>query len=99
MITKENLNCKDCAECCKPVVVPTKEDIEKIKNAGHKDFLDLDPIHPENGKTVLKRINGYCMFLNQKTKLCTIYENRPDICKIYPFMEKDEVDDCVPRLF
>ena len=99
MINKSTFKCKKCGKCCKPVVIMSKEDIETIKKAGHKDFLELDPIHPENGYISMKRENDYCMFLDKTTKQCKIYDVRPEICRIYPFMEKDELKDCVPTLF
>lgn len=30
----------------------------------------------------LNRGDGVCKFLNESTSRCTIYENRPDICRI-----------------
>ncbi|MEA3364868.1 MAG: YkgJ family cysteine cluster protein [Candidatus Hydrogenedentes bacterium] len=33
----------------------------------------------------LKRTKRGCYFLNKKTGLCTIYEHRPLLCRLYPF--------------
>jgi uncharacterized protein len=30
------------------------------------------------------RPNGDCVFLHEKTRLCTRYENRPDVCRQFP---------------
>ena len=32
--------------------------------------------------------NGICKYLNQSTNLCTIYDNRPDFCKVYEWYDK-----------
>ena len=30
------------------------------------------------------RSNGDCLFLHEKTRLCTVYELRPDVCRQFP---------------
>ncbi len=102
MLTKKNFVCKRCGECCKPVVLITKEEINLIKAAGFSDFLTLDPIHPENGYVAIKKNDdGYCIFFDKNNKKCIIYRVRPDVCRLYPFSQKDvlETNDCRPRLF
>lgn len=42
----------------------------------------------------LNRGDGICCFFDEKTKLCTIYENRPDKCNIdrmYELIFKDSM--------
>lgn len=34
--------------------------------------------------TLSQRINGDCIFLDEKTRLCTVYEKRPDVCRQFP---------------
>uniref|UniRef100_UPI003857E4FC YkgJ family cysteine cluster protein n=1 Tax=Chromobacterium rhizoryzae TaxID=1778675 RepID=UPI003857E4FC len=34
--------------------------------------------------TLARRANGDCMHLDQKTRLCTIYERRPNTCRNHP---------------
>lgn len=31
-----------------------------------------------------QRPNGDCYFMNQKTRLCTVYEKRPNTCRDFP---------------
>ncbi|WP_455630519.1 YkgJ family cysteine cluster protein [Megamonas sp.] len=37
--------------------------------------------------------NGICKYLNQKTNLCTIYENRPIFCNVEAFYKKYYKDE------
>ena len=42
----------------------------------------------------LNRGDGICVYFNEKTKLCTIYDNRPDKCnvdKIYELLYSDKL--------
>lgn len=34
--------------------------------------------------TLTRLANGDCLFLDQKTRLCTVYEGRPDTCRRHP---------------
>jgi uncharacterized protein len=34
--------------------------------------------------TLSSRPNGDCLFLDQKSRLCTVYEKRPDVCRKFP---------------
>ncbi len=93
-LNKKNFKCNQCGECCKIVVKVSKEEINKIKNKGYKDFLEIDPI---KGKDyVLKRVNGICVFLTDNK--CEIYNIRPKICRLYPFLDKNaKIKSCKPR--
>lgn len=31
-----------------------------------------------------QRINGDCIFLDEKSRLCTVYEKRPETCRNFP---------------
>jgi len=93
-INSKTFKCKQCGECCKIVVKVSNNEINRIKQQGHKDFLEKDPI---KGKGyALKRINGNCVFL--KDNKCEIYEIRPEICRLYPFLDKNvKISSCKPR--
>jgi Fe-S-cluster containining protein len=30
------------------------------------------------------RPNGDCLFLNEKSRLCEVYRQRPDVCRLFP---------------
>lgn len=74
-----DFKCARCGKCCKLKVEPNKEDIKIIKKAGKKDFMQ--------GK-FLKRTNKdrRCIFLKYKNGIakCSIYKNRPEICRKWP---------------
>jgi len=78
IIIKNGFRCLRCGLCCKLKVVPSKEDIERIKNAGYKNFLI-------NGKYI-KKINGNCMFIKFKKgkAICRINNIKPGLCKRFP---------------
>lgn len=80
------INCKNCPKhCCgeiknlRPILIPSEE--AKFKK-------NSDIIHTKFRKMlVLKRkTNGNCIFMNDKTRKCRIYSERPLECKIYPHL-------------
>ena len=99
---KQNFQCnRYCGECCKKLVVEvTPSEIKKIKSLGCKeeDFLVKDFFG--EGKNVLKRDKNGCIFLKKEEYgrySCKIYENRPKICKDYPFFNGNGVKSCLPQ--
>jgi Fe-S-cluster containining protein len=38
--------------------------------------------------------NGDCYFLNSQTRLCTVYENRPQVCRQFPEKMGNRVGFC-----
>ena len=93
-------NCKNClAWCCRmPVEVYVSDLIrlgvldefeaqEPAKNL-YKTLKKRKIVEHYVGKTqkfTLTRLaNGDCHFLNQLTRGCTVYENRPDTCRNHP---------------
>jgi Fe-S-cluster containining protein len=34
--------------------------------------------------TLARRANGDCQFLDATTRLCTVYEQRPETCRLHP---------------
>jgi|Deesub1362B_J571_1020462.scaffolds.fasta_scaffold00066_27 hypothetical protein len=79
------VNCKTngyCGKCCYGTEMPlTEEDIERIKALG---FDENDFSVVVEGVKRLKNVENACYFL--KENKCTIYENRPTGCKIYPLV-------------
>jgi len=86
----------DCHRCCTDTQMTlSHEDIEKITEAGHRDFF----IEGE-GFLQLKNVEGSCIFL-QNGK-CRIYSRRPLGCRFYPViwdLDAHEVfrDDICPH--
>jgi len=74
-------NCKECSECCKnkflaPLVL---EDFEKVYQYFPILIAKLDTLKP----VMLLSNEISCPYLKNET--CSIYENRPPACRIYPF--------------
>jgi Fe-S-cluster containining protein len=78
-----------CGECCRQLLIEVlAEDADrepKIKERGTPIFDDMNP----TGEKVLV---GYflndqegsgCVFLAQQSNLCTIYETRPLVCRLF----------------
>lgn len=84
-------HCKECqCPCCTLNIPPflTKQDIQKISNIYNMkigNFVDIKT--RRDGISVFyarQNKNGHCMFYNEKTKKCNIYENRPTDCRLFP---------------
>ncbi|NNC00738.1 YkgJ family cysteine cluster protein [Corallococcus exiguus] len=87
-------DCNKCpAFCCSVYerVTVTKRDLTRLaKHFG----VSVDEARTKYTKKwekerVLKRVpdtifDETCMFLDQKTRGCTIYEGRPEVCRTYP---------------
>jgi Fe-S-cluster containining protein len=89
--------CTVCGLCCidtKMELLP--EDIERIETLGYRleDFAVFDE---ESGVWRLRNVNGHCVFFNEETKLCKIYENRPIGCRLYPLNYDDELGVVVDK--
>lgn len=72
--------CKpNCAECCGIIGIPKElamknQHLSQIKP---KDVIESD------GKLYIITPDMFCVYLNRETKKCVIYEDRPEICRIY----------------
>ncbi len=75
----KNFKCIRCGKCCRLRVKPNEEDIKRIKKAGKKNFMN---------EKFIKRVNEnrQCKFLKSKKGIarCSIYKNRPEICRKWP---------------
>jgi Fe-S-cluster containining protein len=55
----------------------------------NKDKFQINgKIEIAGDKCVVLTEDMACIFLNRETKECSIYENRPNLCKIFGFDEK-----------
>ena len=77
----------ECIQCCLETEMSlSNEDIEQIKGLG---FATKFFITKRDGWLQLKNYNGRCAFYNGVG--CSIYENRPEGCKLYPIIyDKDK---------
>jgi len=91
------------ALCCHNCAVLTKGEVsELIINANKQYSLELEPkkffreVKGERGiYYALKMIKGRCIFLNKENS-CRIYLCRPTLCKLYPVIDIDTVDERCP---
>ena len=101
MLTPENFKCnRKCADCCKHLTVKLyKKDIEEIKKEGYDEdfFMGYDGCIKS---PVLKIENDKCVFLGKEGEeyYCKIYQIRPKVCKLYPFINSDKAESCKPNL-
>lgn len=81
--------CTLCGNCCRDrVVVLYEEDVRRLKQAGHRNFYEpTEELERKLTKAPYKmkmREDGSCIFL--RGNLCSVYEQRPDTCRRYPFI-------------
>lgn len=71
-----------CINCClKTSMLLSNSDIQKIESIGYdRNFFSRS----KKKWLKLKNKNGRCVFHNGK--ICLIYENRPEGCKLYPLI-------------
>jgi len=82
MLARRKFKCQRCGRCCK-LKVPLKEkDIKRLESSGKKDFV----VRSFTGRKFMKRINGYCKFLEFEKGLarCTVNDVKPEICASWP---------------
>ncbi|VVB71976.1 Putative zinc- or iron-chelating domain protein [uncultured archaeon] len=91
--------CHNCNECClgEGYALVDEDDIQGIAQAlGHSPsvartrFTDSDP-QKRKGYRILKSVGPEkcCIFLDKRTRLCTIYESRPRVCRAFPMLNPD----------
>lgn len=76
------IDCDKCPEkgsCCGPFQMK-KDFVEKHKT----DFQVIPEKTYEVGNTITFLTSDFgCVFLNRTTKKCSIYDDRPEVCKLY----------------
>jgi len=70
----------ECIKCCLNTRMPlSSADIEEIRGLGFsEDFF----VTKKGGELRLRNLNGRCVFHNGER--CTIYNYRPEGCRLYP---------------
>lgn len=88
-------DCHNCpAYCCTyPRIEVTARDIERFARHFGVDAATAKKRFtrkgPEPGETILRHqldevFGSACWFLDRETRLCTVHEARPDICRAHP---------------
>ncbi len=89
-------DCKQCGDCCygQGGIVLTQKDIEKLSKSLNMDSEEFKKNYTEirNEKTSLKSENNSCVFFS-KNKNCLVHENKPDVCRAWPYFTGNMQDD------
>ena len=83
------MDCSNCGVCCTETeMLLCKKDIKRLEKKGfcQKQFVNFD----KNGYALLKNRGGYCIFYDLKNRQCSIYEDRPSGCRVYPVILDEE---------
>ncbi len=83
------MRCKNCGVCCvETEMLLSSEDIKRLEKKGHSKeyFLRIN----EDGYALLKNHNGHCVFYNLSARKCSIYEDKPEGCSVYPVIFDEE---------
>lgn len=83
------MDCSNCGVCCTETeMVLCKKDIKSLEKRGfnQSQFINFD----KNGYAVLKNQDGYCVFYDLKNRKCSVYEDRPKGCRVYPVILEEE---------
>jgi len=78
------IDCTQCANCCRSLHVEfNKSELHSIAKTLGQSLETFQKRFMSEGK-----VNPPCPMLNGK--LCSIYENRPDVCRSFPHLEQPE---------
>jgi len=103
IIKEVGFECDMCAKCCthefNDHIFLLDQEVHRIrkiasdtlKPAPYFEFCDNNGTFYVSGYALRTKEDGSCMFLEGGR--CSIYEDRPMICKLYPYMLHREADD------
>ncbi len=83
--------CKRCGACCRgeSTIGLSKSDISRIAkflNISEEDFLKNYTVKKGKFRIEFKVKNGYCIFFDEKEKICKIHPVKPEKCKEWPLV-------------
>lgn len=88
----QNINCLDCAACCKNYSprfkTPDLKRISKHLGLRESQFIDQYLRVDEEGDFVVK--SSPCPFLGSDNK-CSVYDVRPSDCSRFPYTDEDVI--------
>jgi len=92
-----NNKCEDCGNCCiETEMLISENDIDQITSNSQNNLNKNDfAFRNKDGFYQLQNIDGYCVFFEEATKLCNIYENRPQGCRFYPMTYDIDEKRCI----
>jgi len=77
--TKEN-NCSNCGNCCTNALPMSNKEVDRIKK-----YIKSNKITEQKHLSPLAKapIDWTCPFRDDKNNICTIYEVRPKVCRLF----------------
>lgn len=85
------MSCKGCGRCCRDFFVEIVGGVDDIPDR----YVEWNDSNGADG--MIRRKNGTCLALDEKTNLCTIYDRRPLVCKQFK-KGSAECSFCIRRL-
>jgi len=105
IIQEVGFECDLCARCCtrefNDHVFLLTADTKRVKDIS-PDSLEPAPYYElcdqhgrfyVSGYALKAKEDGSCIFLDNNSKRCSIYDKRPTICRLYPYMLHREPDE------
>ena len=83
------MRCSNCGICCTETeMLLALKDIKRLEKKGFRRnyFAEID----KQGYAVLKNRAGYCVFYDLKGRQCSVYDDRPSGCRVYPVILDEE---------
>jgi Fe-S-cluster containining protein len=71
----------------------TKQDASRIDTLGYDRGEYL--VRTDDGFCELRNVDGHCFFYDPDSKMCKIYDNRPNGCRYYPIVYNVKKRKCV----
>lgn len=88
-------NCSQCGDCCTGApgfVWVKKSEIEAMAALLNQDVAAFEKEYTRNvgiRKSLREFPNGDCVFFDNDSRRCTVYEARPRQCRTWPFWESN----------
>lgn len=83
MIPIPKHNCRNCGDCCGPLMV-TKKELSEIKKHVDRNISKKE----KNRLKKQKRDPLTCQFRDLENKNCAIYPARPEVCKLFGVVDR-----------
>ena len=92
---QEKFKCEECGNCCTqcyPITINEK-DLNRLAEHFGKSVKVAFKRHcklSEDKKMIVFKQDLPCKFYDLKKKRCKIYEARPDVCRMHPFLSGED---------
>lgn len=84
-LDQPEITCANCRACC------CRLEVMLITDTGVPEkYIEIDAW---GGEVMARLEDGWCAALDRETMLCTIYENRPFICREFEMGEYECIDE------